>query len=234
MSEPETEAARPAWLESVPRPESRWRRRSAERATEDVRKRAETRSDRFLHVALELLSEGGSENLSVRKVVEHSGMSLRSFYQSFSGTDDLFLAIYEEATLGGLERQLQAVAAAGADPMDRLRAFMQAEWLASEPAPQLLQRSLVSFHQRLSETRPTELAALMEPQHRALTELLGACRAAGLSGPQLQDSTTASLLLHTMMEMLQARVLGFNVGGEDVGFDQFWTFLAAAFTQPAR
>ena len=69
-----------------------------------MRKRAETRSDRFLHIALELLSEGGADNLSVRKVVERSGMSLRSFYQSFSGTDDLFLAIYEEATLGGLER----------------------------------------------------------------------------------------------------------------------------------
>lgn len=197
-----------------------------------MRKKAEARSDRFLQIAFELLSEGGSDNLSVRKVVERSGMSLRSFYQSFSGTDELFLAIYEEATLGGLDRQLAAVAAAGSDPLDRLRAFMQAEWIAVDPAPPLLQRSLVSFHQRLSETRPTELAALLEPQHRALTQLLDACRAAGMCGPQLDDSTTASVLLHIMMEMLQARVLGFHVGGEDVAFDQFWMFLATAFTRP--
>jgi AcrR family transcriptional regulator len=218
------------WPES--RPESRWRRRSTERATEDVRKKAEARGERFLQVALELLSEGGSENLSVRKVVERSGMSLRSFYQSFSGTDDLFLAIYEEATLGGLERQLEAAAAAGADPLEQLRAFMQAEWLAVEPAPPLLQRSLVGFHQRLSETRPNELAMLLEPQHRVLAQLLAACRAAGMRGPSLDDATAASILLHTMMEMLQARVLGFHVGGQDVEFAQFWTFLATLFTAP--
>lgn len=229
MSKSRTDVS--AWLTSAPRPESRWRVRSTERATEDVRKRAQARSDRFLHIALELLSEGGAENLSVRKVVERSGMSLRSFYQSFSGTDDLFLAIYEEATLGGLERQLAAVAEAGTDPLDRLRAFMQAEWLASDPAPPLLQRSLVSFHQRLSETRPAELSALLQPQHRALTELLAACRGAGMSSPPLDDSTIASILLHTTMEMLQARVLGFYVG-ENVAFDQFWTFLETAFTWP--
>lgn len=217
-------------MDIAPQPGSRWRKRSAERATEDVRKKAEARSDRFLNIALELLSEGGSENLSVRKVVELSGLSLRSFYQSFSGTDDLFLAIYEEATLGGLERQLEAVAAAGSDPLDRLRAFMEAEWIATEAASPLLQRSLVSFHQRLSETRPTELAALMEPQHNALTELLRNCRTAGMTGPGLDDSTTASILLHVMMEMLQAKVLGFHVGGDEVTSDQFWGFLKAAFT----
>ncbi|WP_083213271.1 TetR/AcrR family transcriptional regulator [Mycobacterium malmoense] len=231
VGKPGSEAA--DWLAPVPRPDSRWRVRSTERATEDVRKRAHARSDRFLLIALELLSEGGAENLSVRKVVERSGMSLRSFYQSFSGTDDLFLAIYEEATLGGLERQLAAVAAAGTDPLDRLRAFMQAEWLASDPAPPLLQRALVSFHQRLSETRPAELSALLEPQHRALTELLAACRGAGMRGPALDDSTIASILLHTTMEMLQARVLGFCVG-ENVDFDQLWKFLATAFTRRGR
>jgi AcrR family transcriptional regulator len=217
---------------TIPRADSRWRKRSAERATEDVRKKAEARSDRFLQIALDLLSEGGAENLSVRKVVELSGLSLRSFYQSFSGTDDLFLAIYEEATLGGLERQLDAVTAAGSDPLDRLRAFMEAEWIASSEAPPLLQRSLVTFHQRLSETRPTELAALLEPEHRALVELLRDCRLAGMSGPGLNESTTASILLHLLMDLLQAKVLGFHVGGAEVTFEEFWDLLQGVFTAP--
>lgn len=207
----------------------RWRERSAERATREVRQKAEARSDHFLKIALDLLSEGGSENLSVRKVVERSGMSLRSFYQSFSGTDDLFLAIYEEATLGGLDRQLEAVAQAGDDPMDRLRAFMEAEWIVLEQASALLQRSLVVYHQRLSETKPAELAALLEPQHSALTELLGQCRARGLRGPDLDDSATASILIHLMMEMLQARVLGFEVGGHSIAADRVWAFVRSAF-----
>ncbi len=218
------------WLVESPRSAPRWRQRSAERATREVRKKAEGRSDRFLKIALDLLSEGGSDNLSVRKVVDRSGMSLRSFYQSFEGLDDLFLAIYEEATLGGLERQLQAVANAGSNPLDRLRAFMEAEWIVLEQTSPNLQRSLVVYHQRLSETRPTELAILLEPQHAALTELLGRCREAGMRGPDLDDSTTASILSHLMMEMMQARVLGFEVGGNSVTAERVWTFLASAFT----
>lgn len=224
-------SAGPSWTGTTPRAESRWRQRSADRATQDVRKRAEARSDRFLSIALGLLSEGGAENLSVRKVVELSGLSLRSFYQSFSGTDDLFLAIYEEATLGGLERQL-AAAAAGSDPLSRLRAFLEAEWIASGQAPPLLQRSLVTFHQRLSETRPTELAALLEPEHNALVELIRDCRTAGMTGPGLDDSTTASILLHLLMELLQAKVLGFHMGGAEVTFEHFWGLLQGVFTAP--
>ena len=211
-------------------PESRWRRRSAERATREVRKKAELRGDRFLKIALDLLSEGGSDNLSVRKVVDRSGMSLRSFYQSFGGKDDLFLAIYEEATLGGLERQRDAVANAGDDPLNRLRAFMDAEWIVLEQASPMLQRSLVVYHQRLSETRPTELAALLEPQHTALTQLLAQCRARGMRAPALDDATTASVLIHLSMEMMQARVLGFHVGGAIVAADRVWALLESAFT----
>jgi AcrR family transcriptional regulator len=212
------------------RQETRWRKRSAERATRQVRTRAEARSDHFLKIALDLLSEGGTDSLSVRKVVDRSGMSLRSFYQSFSGTDDLFLAIYEEATLGGLDRQLDAVAKAGDDPMDRLRAFMEAEWIVLEQSSELLRRSLVVYHHRLSETKPAELAALLEPQHAALTELLQQCRSQGLQGPDLDDSVTASLLIHLMMEMLQARVLGFEVGGNSISADRVWAFVESAFS----
>src|SRR5207249_1509192 len=132
-------------------PEPRWRSRTADRATQDVRKRAQSRSDQFLAIAMQLLSEGGVENLSVRKVVESSTMSLRSFYQLFGGKDDLFLAIYEEAILGGLEIQMEAVRAAGSDPLKRLRAFVEAEWIANEESLPMFRRSLVIYHQRLME-----------------------------------------------------------------------------------
>jgi AcrR family transcriptional regulator len=196
-----------------------------------VRDRAEARSDRFLQIALRLLTEGGPDNLSVRKVVELSGMSLRSFYQSFAGRDDLFLAIYEEATLGGLERQLEAVAFAGDDPLDRLRAFLQAEWVVVTPEPSdQLMRSLVGYHQRLRETRPTELAMLLEPQHTALTVLLAACGDAR-PGPDLDNSALASILMHLLVELLQARVLGFRLSHESVEFEQFWTFVRASLNE---
>ena len=191
--------------------------------------RADARNDRFLQAALQLLSEGQSD-FSVRELVEVSQMSLRSFYESFDGKDDLFLAIYEEATFTGLTRQLKAVAAAGEHPLERLRAFMSAEWIVAEKASQKLQRALAIYHQRLAETRPAELAAVLEPQHRALTQLLTACRAAGMTGPELEDSTNASILIHLMMATLQAQVLDFRLGGNAINGQQVWAFIEPTFT----
>ena len=193
-----------------------------------MRRRAQSRSDQFLAIAFELLSEGGADNLSVRKVVEMSDMSLRSFYQLFGGKDDLFLAIYEEAILGGLARQMELVAAAGEDPLKRLRAFLEAEWIAIEESSPMLRRSLVTYHQRLMETRPAELAAVLEPQHKALVGLVGECRAAGLVVSELDDSAMASVLMHLMIITLQARVFDFELGGSIDG-DQMWALVAPNF-----
>jgi AcrR family transcriptional regulator len=157
-------------------------------------------------------------------------MSLRSFYQLFGGKDDLFLAIYEEAILGGLERQLEAVDAAGKEPLMRLRAFLEAEWIANEESSPMLRRSLVIYHQRLMETRPAELATVLEPQHKALTELVGECRAAGLTGSQLDDSATASILMQLMITTLQARVLGFEVAGRGIDIEQVWAIVSPTFS----
>jgi len=206
----------------------RWRSRAAERATRALRARADERNDRFLEAALALLSEVGSD-FSVREVVELSKMSRRLFYESFGGKDDLFLAIYEEATTTGLDRQLEAVDAAGDDPLKRLRAFMAAEWVVAEKASPKLQRALATYHLRLAETRPAELAAILQPQHQALTQLLAACREVGIAGPHLKDSTNASILMHLMMTTLQARVLDYRVGGEEIDENQVWTFLESTF-----
>jgi TetR/AcrR family transcriptional regulator, transcriptional repressor of bet genes len=213
--------------------QARWRSRSADRATQDLRKRAESRSDKFLEIALELLSEGGADNLSVRKVVDMSGMSLRSFYQLFASRDDLFLAIYEEAILGAVERQMAAVDTVGDDPLSRLRAFLEAEWIANEESPPVLRRSLVIYHQRLMESRPAELAAVLEPQQKALAELVSECRGAGIVVSPLGDSAIASILMQLMMATLQARALDFQLDGQGMDFDQVWAVAAASFL-PAR
>lgn len=200
-----------------------------ERATRALRARADARNERFLTAAMKLLEKDESD-FSIRQVVELSKMSLRSFYESFDGKDDLLLAIYEEATFTGLTRQLDAAVAAGTEPLEQLRAFMSAEWVVSEKASPKVQRALALFHQRLAESRPAELAAVLEPQHRALTSLLAACRTVGMAGPELEDSTNASILMHLMMTTLQARVLDFKVGGEAIDGGQLWAFLESTFT----
>jgi len=122
-----------------------------------------------------------------------------------------------------------AVAEAGPDPFDRIKAFFESEWFETEQSSPKLRRSLVIYHQRLMETRPAELAAVLEPQHKALTELVAECRAAGAGTLGLDDSTTAAILMQLVITTLQNRVLDFGIQEQRIGVDQVMTLLKPIF-----
>src|SRR4051794_41950676 len=73
-----------------------WRERAVERSLRNARAKAMSRSDRFIEVAMELLSETGRTDFTVQELVERSKTSLRSFYQHFGSKDELLLALFEE------------------------------------------------------------------------------------------------------------------------------------------
>src|SRR5437763_9607122 len=73
-----------------------WRERAVERSLRNARAKALSRSDRFIQVAMELLSETGRTDFTVQELVERSRTSLRSFYQHFASKDELLLALFEE------------------------------------------------------------------------------------------------------------------------------------------
>lgn len=185
------------------------------------------RHDRFIAAAFDLLGEVGSD-FSVREVVDRSRLSLRSFYQSFEGKSDLFLAMYREAMGSGLARQMAAVGAAGEQPLDRLRAFFEAEWRSTAEAPAEVSRALATYQQRLAESRPAELAEVLRPQHCALTALLRSCRESGADMPDLSDEQLASQLTHLLMTTVQASIFGFLVGDLPCTEAHMWSLVAAA------
>ena len=75
-----------------------WREQAVARSLDSARTRAESRVQRFLDAALELMNESGSgKDFTVQEVVERSGQSLRSFYQYFGGKHELLLALFEES-----------------------------------------------------------------------------------------------------------------------------------------
>jgi len=123
------------------------------------------------------------------------------------------------------------VAVAGRDPFDRLRAFFDSEWFETEQSSPKLRRSLVIYHQRLMETRPAELAAVLEPQHKALTELVAECRAAGGANLSLDDATTAEILMQLMITTLQTRVLGFGLREPGVDVEQVLALVKPIFAR---
>ncbi len=74
------------------------------RSLDSARARAESRLQRFLDAALELMNEGEPHrDFTVQEVVERSGQSLRLFYQYFSGKHELLLALFEETVRSSTE-----------------------------------------------------------------------------------------------------------------------------------
>src|SRR4051795_5367724 len=89
------------------------------RVLDPARTRAETRVQRFLDAALELMQNQATKDFTVQEVVEKSGQSLRSFYQYFDGKYELLLALFEESvrfTAADLQTALENVT----DPLERL------------------------------------------------------------------------------------------------------------------
>src|SRR5882757_9435608 len=74
-----------------------WRELAVARSLDTARSRAESRVQRFLDAAIELMDSDTGKEFTVQEVVERSGQSLRSFYQYFDGKYELLLALFEDS-----------------------------------------------------------------------------------------------------------------------------------------
>ena len=62
--------------------------------------RAKTRRAQLIDAGVELLGTEGSAGVTMRAACRHAGLSLRYFYESFSDTDELILAVYDHCNAG--------------------------------------------------------------------------------------------------------------------------------------
>src|SRR3954451_11810554 len=131
------------------------------RVLDPARARAETRVQRFLDAALDLMK--GGKDFTVQEVVERSGQSLRSFYQYFDGKYELLLALFEDSIRSTVE-QLDEVVAAEADPLERLHVFCVEYYQVCSPLPKtragkkIPAAALAEFAQQLLTEHPKEAA----------------------------------------------------------------------------
>lgn len=91
-------------------------------ATERV---AERRA-RLLAAGLELMGTRGVAGTTVRGVAEQSGIAARYFYESFAGTEELQLAVFDQIATEAAERSVAALGAAPDDVRARTRAVLAA------------------------------------------------------------------------------------------------------------
>jgi AcrR family transcriptional regulator len=196
---------------------TQWQERTVERSLKAARQRAISRGSMFIAAAVELLRTTGKPDFTVQEVVDRSGMSLRSFYHHFATKDDLLLALVEETVqrhIGSARKRVDAET----DPVAKLKTLLTSMF-GSQETDDPASRGLVLFQWHLADSRTDEFAASISPYVDILVEILESGVADGIFRTDIGVPVMASLVIHTLVSILDMRVLGVHLSDEAVTAD---------------
>jgi AcrR family transcriptional regulator len=209
-----------------------WREQAVARSLDSARLRAESRVQRFLDAAIELLNSGPSKDFTVQEVVERSGQSLRSFYQYFGGKHELLLALFEESVRSTAEH-LRDVITQEDDALERLHRFVVEYYLMCRPMEEpttvvsVRPPLIAEFAQQLLTTHPKEAARAFVPLVALFEELLDEAVAAKAIREDLRRGPTVGVVLEVIMfNAFSSTIGGSSVRPEDHGSaEELWKFV---------
>ena len=179
-----------------------WEERSVSRVVEVGREQLLERSRKIVDAAYELLEEEGLEGLTIRAVLNKTGLSRRAFYERFEGKDDLVLAVFEQ-TIRAAANRFSAQAEALADPLERLKLLVNFIVLGKSMLVGGTEHSgrrgaaLSREHLRLAEARPNDLQAALAPLIDVISQLLANGMAAGVI--RRADSRRLATLVYNLV-----------------------------------
>jgi AcrR family transcriptional regulator len=140
----------------------------------------------IVDAAFDLVEAAGPDGLTIRAVLQRTGLARRAFYEEFAGKDDLLLAVFQQTIRRAADHFARQISALR-DPMDRLRFILtgltQGRRSLDEADSQPLSRlgAVISReHLRLAEARPGDLQAALGPLIDLLCRQLGEGMQAGL------------------------------------------------------
>jgi AcrR family transcriptional regulator len=197
------------------------------RVLDPARARAETRVQRFLDAALDLMKN--SNDFTVQEVVERSGQSLRSFYQYFDGKYELLLALFEDS-IRSTVAQLEDALADEPDSLERLHVFCVEYYRVCRPSSpgrgkKAQPAALAEFAQQLLTEHPKEAARAFVPLRSLFVDLLDAAAADGRIRPGLNHDSIAGVVLQTIMFNVFSAIIGGSRAGADVAAEELWGLL---------
>jgi len=171
--------------------------------------------------------ETGAPVFTVTQVVAAAGTSLKSFYRCFESKDELLVALFEDDARRGADA-LAAAVDRHDDPVERVRCAVEGLFGFITVDGRLpYAAALVREHLRLSESRPAELRAVLQPFVEIFrSELDNAGRRGVL---RVEDAgRTARTLFHLVVSHLHALICHqLDESPADVA-DDLWAFCAAA------
>jgi AcrR family transcriptional regulator len=213
------------------------------RVLDPARARAETRVQRFLDAALELMNNTATKDFTVQEVVEKSGQSLRSFYQYFDGKYELLLALFEEA-VRTTAAHLEEFVADENDPLERLHLFSVEYYRLCRPGAARVAtkhtttRATAEFAQQLLTEHPREAAHAFQPLVTLLERLLDEGATAGALRGELNHRRIAGLMLQAIMFNAFAITISGSSSKADVtaAAEELWDLLLHGIqaAQPSR
>lgn len=210
--------------------EATWRERAVERSLRGARAKAMSRSDRFIEVAVELLSETGRTDFTVQELVERSKTSLRSFYQHFGSKDELLLALFEEVirvSSAEWRRQVEAEDDCVAG-LESLVLTMYAQ--AIDQTMGGVSRALTSYHLQLAESRPSDYARVLAPMKDLILELVQEGGRQNKFRDDIDAETLAMILMQTLVAAAHMHALGAYLTGAPLDAERLWAFCLGGLT----
>jgi AcrR family transcriptional regulator len=173
------------------------------RVVDPARARAETRVQRFLDAALELMSSTSGKDFTVQEVVERSGQSLRSFYQYFDGKYELLLALFEDS-VRSTAQLLQTQTDDLDDPLQRLHVAVVEYYKICRPVAKgrggrKPPAALAEFAQQLLTDHPKEAARAFTPLVELFEKILADAVAADVIRSNLPTRRVAGFVLQSVM-----------------------------------
>ena len=197
---------------------TQWEQRTVDRSLKAARQQAISKGNQFIAAAVELLRTTGKADFTVLEVVEQAGMSLRAFYQHFATKDDLLLALVE-VTIHQHAASARRRVDAATGPEGKLEALVRSMF-GSQETDDPASRGLVLFHWHLADTRSAEFAATIQPYVEIVEGIVEAGIAEGTFRTDLPVPAMAALMVHTLVSVLDMRVLGVHVSPDDVTADE--------------
>lgn len=218
-----------------------WRDRAVERSLRGARAKAVSRSDRFIEAATEILSETGRTDFTVQELIERSKTSLRSFYQHFSGKEELLLALFEEIITTSVA-EWRAEIADLPDSLESLHLLLERIYSqAAAPAGGGgINRALSVYHLQLAESRPAEYARVLAPLRELILELVEQGVSDGTFRSDVAPDTLAMIMMQTLVGAAHMHALGAQPNGAPLDADRLWDFCLGGLTggsgdrKPAR
>ncbi len=207
---------------------SQWQERTVDRSLKMARQRAISRGGTFISAAVELLRTTGKADFTVQEVVDRSGLSLRSFYQHFATKDDLLLALIEVTVhqhVGAARQQVDAAS----DPVSKLEVVLRTMF-GSRETDDPASRGLALFHRHVADSRTDEYVAILQPYMDTVVEIVQAGVSAGTFRDDISVEVMADLVIHTVVSILDMRVLGVQLSGDEVIADDLVRWCLAAVT----